>query len=178
MAATDGTFGQWLSQARVVEERLTAEQRGVLQGAFFLSAALRRRLLFDARAQSFPAPLRRGTQGRSGRSLGRHQSAHRLAPARPFLQGGGSGGAPSHGGSASWQAAAALCRTYCRVYSEPSRRHALRRPRLHRADLGGARFDRGLASLLQEVWSGPRDAGRGESSQAERGTHTGRAASA
>ena len=34
MAATDGTFGQWLSQARVVEERLTAEQRGVLQGAF------------------------------------------------------------------------------------------------------------------------------------------------
>ena len=34
MAATDGTFGQWLSQARVVEERLTVKRRGVLQGVF------------------------------------------------------------------------------------------------------------------------------------------------
>jgi hypothetical protein len=34
MSATDGAFAQWLSQARLVEERLTAEQRGLLQAAF------------------------------------------------------------------------------------------------------------------------------------------------
>jgi hypothetical protein len=31
---TDGTFEQWLSQAQIVADRLTAEQRGVLQAAF------------------------------------------------------------------------------------------------------------------------------------------------
>src|SRR5437870_6614311 len=34
MSATDGAFAQWLSQAQIVEERLTAEQRGLLQAAF------------------------------------------------------------------------------------------------------------------------------------------------
>src|SRR5713101_5153124 len=34
MSATDGAFAQWLSQARVAEQRLTAEQRGLLQAAF------------------------------------------------------------------------------------------------------------------------------------------------
>jgi hypothetical protein len=34
MNATDGAFAQWLCRARIVEQRLTAEQRGVLQHAF------------------------------------------------------------------------------------------------------------------------------------------------
>jgi transposase len=34
MAATDGAFAQWLSQANIAEGRLTAEQRGLLQYAF------------------------------------------------------------------------------------------------------------------------------------------------
>jgi transposase len=34
MTATDGTFAQWLSQAQIVEERLNAEQRGLLLAAF------------------------------------------------------------------------------------------------------------------------------------------------
>ena len=34
MSATDGAFAQWLSQARISEQRLTAEQRGLLQAAF------------------------------------------------------------------------------------------------------------------------------------------------
>ena len=34
MTATDGTFTQWLSQAQIAEDRLTAEQRGLLQAAF------------------------------------------------------------------------------------------------------------------------------------------------
>src|SRR5450755_2823804 len=34
MSAMDGAFAQWLSQAQIVEERLTAEQRGLLQYAF------------------------------------------------------------------------------------------------------------------------------------------------
>src|SRR5438309_11442391 len=34
MSATDGAFAQWLSQAPIVEGRLTAEQRGLLQSAF------------------------------------------------------------------------------------------------------------------------------------------------
>jgi hypothetical protein len=34
MSATDGAFAQWLSQAQIAEDRLTAEQRGLLQAAF------------------------------------------------------------------------------------------------------------------------------------------------
>jgi transposase len=34
MAATDGAFAQWLSQAQIDQDRLTAEQRGLLQYAF------------------------------------------------------------------------------------------------------------------------------------------------
>jgi hypothetical protein len=34
MAATDGAFAQWLSQAQVAEARLSAEQGGLLQAAF------------------------------------------------------------------------------------------------------------------------------------------------
>ena len=34
MSDTDGAFAQWLSQARIAARRLTAEQRGLLQGAF------------------------------------------------------------------------------------------------------------------------------------------------
>jgi transposase len=34
MSATDGAFAQWLSQAQIAEERLAAEQRGLLQYAF------------------------------------------------------------------------------------------------------------------------------------------------
>jgi transposase len=34
MRATDGAFPQWLSQAQIAEDRLTAEQRGLLQYAF------------------------------------------------------------------------------------------------------------------------------------------------
>ena len=34
MTATDNTYTQWLSQAHIVGERLTAEQRGLLQAAF------------------------------------------------------------------------------------------------------------------------------------------------
>jgi transposase len=34
MTPTDGAFAQWLSQAQVIEERLTAEQRGLLRAAF------------------------------------------------------------------------------------------------------------------------------------------------
>lgn len=34
MVATDGAFAQWLSQAQIAENRLTAEQRGLLQHAF------------------------------------------------------------------------------------------------------------------------------------------------
>ena len=34
MSATDGAFAQWLSQAQIAEDRLTAEQCGLLRGAF------------------------------------------------------------------------------------------------------------------------------------------------
>jgi transposase len=34
MTVTDGAFAQWLSQAQIAEDRLTSEQRGVLQAAF------------------------------------------------------------------------------------------------------------------------------------------------
>jgi transposase len=34
MDVTDGAFAQWLAQARLKEERLTSEQRGLLQAAF------------------------------------------------------------------------------------------------------------------------------------------------
>jgi len=34
MTATDGAFALWLSQAQIAEQRLTAEQRGLLQAAF------------------------------------------------------------------------------------------------------------------------------------------------
>ena len=34
MIVTDGAFTQWLSQAQIAEDRLTAEQRGLLQYAF------------------------------------------------------------------------------------------------------------------------------------------------
>jgi transposase len=34
MSATDGDFAQWLSQAQIAEQRLTAEQRGLLQHVF------------------------------------------------------------------------------------------------------------------------------------------------
>jgi transposase len=34
MSATDGAFAQWLSQAQIAEDRLTAEQCGLLQYAF------------------------------------------------------------------------------------------------------------------------------------------------
>jgi hypothetical protein len=34
MNATDGAFTQWLCQAQIVEQRLTAQQRGLLQHAF------------------------------------------------------------------------------------------------------------------------------------------------
>src|ERR1700731_588308 len=34
MSATDGAFAQWLSQAQIAEDRLTAEQRGLFQYAF------------------------------------------------------------------------------------------------------------------------------------------------
>src|SRR3984957_20244767 len=34
MLSTDGTCASWLGQAQVVEQRLTAEQRGLLQAAF------------------------------------------------------------------------------------------------------------------------------------------------
>ena len=34
MTATDGAVAQWLSNARIAEDRLTAEQRALLQGAF------------------------------------------------------------------------------------------------------------------------------------------------
>jgi hypothetical protein len=33
MTATDGAYRQWLSQAQIAEQRLTAEQRGLLQAA-------------------------------------------------------------------------------------------------------------------------------------------------
>ncbi|MDQ2924537.1 MAG: hypothetical protein M3R43_03125 [Acidobacteriota bacterium] len=33
MSVTDGTYAQWLSQARIAEERLTTEQRGLLLAA-------------------------------------------------------------------------------------------------------------------------------------------------
>src|SRR5271166_1162612 len=34
MSATDGAFAQWLSQSQIAADRLTAEQCGLLQGAF------------------------------------------------------------------------------------------------------------------------------------------------
>ncbi|MBL8793160.1 MAG: hypothetical protein JNM56_04590, partial [Planctomycetia bacterium] len=34
MTTTDSTFAQWLSQAQIAEQRLTAEHRGLLQAAF------------------------------------------------------------------------------------------------------------------------------------------------
>jgi hypothetical protein len=34
MSATDGACAQWLSQAQIADERLTAEQRGLLRSAF------------------------------------------------------------------------------------------------------------------------------------------------
>jgi hypothetical protein len=34
MSATDGAFAQWLCQAQIVEQRLTAEQRGLLRHVF------------------------------------------------------------------------------------------------------------------------------------------------
>jgi hypothetical protein len=34
MSTTDGAYASWLAQARIVEWRLTAEQRGLLQAAF------------------------------------------------------------------------------------------------------------------------------------------------
>jgi hypothetical protein len=34
MTATEGTYAQWLSKAQIAEERLTPEQRGLLQAAF------------------------------------------------------------------------------------------------------------------------------------------------
>ena len=124
MTATDGAFAQWLSQAQIAEDRLTAEQRGLLQARLCLPATLRRRLLFQPSAQPFPAALRLRTQGRSDRPLGRHQPAHGLAAARRLFQGGDSGGAPPHGRPAPRQTAAALCRPHRRVHPDPCRRHA------------------------------------------------------
>ena len=34
MTAMDGSFTRWLSQAQLVEDRLTTEQRGVLRAVF------------------------------------------------------------------------------------------------------------------------------------------------
>ena len=34
MTTTDGKYAQWLTQAQIVEQRLTAKQRGLLQAAF------------------------------------------------------------------------------------------------------------------------------------------------
>jgi transposase len=34
MTTTDGTFAQWLSQSQIAEDRLSTEQRGLLQAAF------------------------------------------------------------------------------------------------------------------------------------------------
>ena len=34
MSATDGAFARWLSQAQIAEDRLTADQRGLLRAAF------------------------------------------------------------------------------------------------------------------------------------------------
>jgi hypothetical protein len=34
MSTTDGSYASWLAQAQIVERRLTAEQRGLLQAAF------------------------------------------------------------------------------------------------------------------------------------------------
>src|SRR5438132_534396 len=125
-----------------------------------LPAALRQGLLFDSIAQPFPAALRRGTQGRSDRPLGRDQPAHGLASTRRLFQGGNSGCSASHGRSASRQAAAALRRPNRRVYLDPCRRHPLRHPRLHPTHLGRARLHSGLTPFLQEVWSRSRHGGR------------------
>ena len=34
MSATDGAFAQWLSQAQIAEDRLTTQQRCLMQYAF------------------------------------------------------------------------------------------------------------------------------------------------
>ena len=140
-------------------------------GSVCLSATLRQRLLFQPVAQPFSAALRLRTQGRSDRPLGRYQPAHGLAPARSLFQGGDSGCAPPHGGSAPRQAAAALCRPHRRVHPDPCRRHPLRHPRLHPTHLGRARLHGGLAPLLQEVRPRSRHARRGNSRAPERGAH-------
>ncbi len=137
----------------------------LVAGGVCLPAPLRRGLLFQPAAQSFPAALRVWTQGRTDRSLGRRQPAHSLAAARNLFQRGGASSAPPHGRSAPRQTAAALCRPHRRVHPDPCRRQPLRPPRLHPAHLGRACFHRGLAPLLQEVWSRSRHACRGHGSQ-------------
>ncbi len=149
--ATTGWFGTMADPRSISEARLTAEQRGVLQAAF----AFRQRCGDDyystPPARPFPAPLRLRPQGRPDRSPARHQPAHRLAPARPLLQGGDPAGPPPHGRPALRQAPAALCRPHRRVPPDPSRRHAATTSRLHRAHLRRPRLHGGLAPVPQEV---------------------------
>ena len=169
MTVTDGAFGLWLSQARIAEQRLTAEQRGRLPAAFafrqrcgadycssrVLSHCLRHchsRLKVAQRARwvGFSRPTAAHQQGVSSQEA--IQAAHhRLA------------------GRAARQTAAALCRPHRRVHPDPSRGHPLRHARLHRAHLGRARLHGRFAPLHQEVRPRSRDAGCGHGRPAQRG---------
>ena len=93
MGGTDGGFCTMAFAGAGAEDRLTAEQRGLLQAAF----AFRHRCgedYYSSRLLShFPAALRVWTQGRTDRSLGRRQPAHSLAAARNLFQRGGASSA-------------------------------------------------------------------------------------
>ena len=99
-----------------------------------------------------------GTQGRSDRPPGRNRRPTAYADQEGVSSRKRFRRAPPHGGPASWQAAAALCRPHRRVRLDACRRHALRHSRLHvTTPFELACCDSPSATSLQEVWPfGPR----------------------
>src|SRR5258708_34890488 len=103
MSATDGAFAQWLSQAQIAEDRLTAEQRCLLQYAFafrqrcgddYYSSRLLSHFLLHcdsglkvaqiARLVGFSRPTASGQQGVSSKEA--VQAAHHRMAGRPHGQ--------------------------------------------------------------------------------------------
>ena len=100
MSAKDGGFAQWLSQAQITEERLTADQRGLLRAAFafrqrcgddYYSSRLLSHFLLHcdsglkvaqiARLVGFSRPTASKQQGVSSKEA--IQAAHHLMAGRP-----------------------------------------------------------------------------------------------
>ena len=161
MTAATVTFSQWLAQARDRRNILSPPSNAACSRPLSLPPTPRHRLLLHPPAQPFPAPLRHRPQGRPDRPPARHQPAHRLAPARPLLQGGHPAGPPPHGRPALRQTPAALRRPHRRVPPRPTPTPPAPTARLHRATFGVRVSTRRPAPLPQEVRPRSRSRGRG-----------------